>query len=221
MKCSNHSYRNILYYAHQNTCIKLLRECDFEPVNILVHKEQLYTIKPNIFPKLLNIPEMSEIIYKTRSITPEMVLSIITNRCSITFPFNINIYTSYTYLSKNSKALAANMIGQYTCEPLDDDGGGAVDNCLPFQTVHIFITPNLAGDKIYMHELNINSKLIFQKESIFANRPLQEGNKTSFHDNTHTEKALNNLHCVCDHPKTEIFFPPQKYKNLGNNNNNI
>jgi len=204
IKCPAHTYRNILVYKFQNSCVKLLRVNSFSPINILFHENKVYLLNnTGICPKLLNGPEKHTLSFKNKLITTEHVLQIINNTLAVSFPFTINIYTSYTYLRINSKSLGSNLIGQYLSEE---------------KTVilNIFITPALEGNTICMHKIDLFQEPILEQEYLFGNRPIQEGNKTSFHNDMESEKTLNNFHCICDHSKTEMFFPPRKYENLGN-----
>jgi hypothetical protein len=207
IKCPTHSHRNMFVYTFQNTCLKLLRKCDYPPINILIYKQKIYIININLLPKLINIQDQKNINFRNKLITHDIVSQIIDNRLQVAFDFKINIYTSYAYLQKNSKSLVSNMIGQYLPDELEND-----------YVLHIFISPSLDGDSFFMHQLDITTSVVFQEKSIFANTHLSEGNKISFPRKTDPDKSLNNLHCVCDHPKTEKFFPPppHKFKNLGN-----
>ena len=205
VKLPCHNYRNILVYNFHNPYIKLLRRGDYSPVNILFHNHHVYIVNDTtIFPKLIDVSEQTELTFKGKLVTRETVLQIVNDKLLVTFPFSINIYTSYTYMKSSSKCISNCMIGQYlisTDEPM----------------LHIFITPTLMGDSFFMHKLDITNNINFQRESIFANPHLQEGNKTSFPHETQSDKTSNNTHCVCDHTKMERFFPPRykNYKTLG------
>jgi len=145
-------------------------------------------------------------MFKKRTITPTIVLQIINKTLTIKLPFNINIYTSYVYLREKSKLIASNMIGQYLAETVDKEN-----------ILHIFITPNLSGEQLFMHQLDITNCSTFYPHSIFSNRHLTEGQKTHFQTMNDSDQMGSNLQCICEHPKTQEFFPPRKYKNLGNN----
>jgi len=204
IKCPYHSYRNILYYMFQNTCIKLLRQCDYAPINILFHDKKLYLINDlNIVPKLINTPDKQQITFEHRILTPTMILQILNKTLSVTFPFAINIYTSYTYLRENSKSVASNMIGQYLPDSLDSKN-----------ILHVFITPNLYGHQLFIVQLNIKDNSI-SYPNIYPNRHLTEGHKITFPSINESEKVGTNQECVCEHPQTEKFFPPRKYRSLG------
>lgn len=202
-------YRNIFVYYFQNSLGKLLRASKFQPVNLFLHKNNLYQINTNIIPKLINLPENNQIIFQTKLITTQTVFNIIKNQFHDDFPFAINIYTSYTYIKHTSKSIENNMIGQYL--PPSE----SVKNNVK---LHLFITPNLNGDHLYMHKIEIENNKVLQKHSIFAHSHLKEGNKISLSHSTETEHITNNLHCICDHKDSERFFPPRKYNNLGNKN---
>jgi len=207
MKCSAHKYRNIMYYKFQNSCIKLLRQCEYAPVNILIHNTKLYVIKNlTILPKLINTPEKKQINFKNRILTPTHMLQIINKNLAITFPFSINIYTSYIYLRENSKNITSNMIGQYLPDVLDKEN-----------IVHIFITPNLRGNQLFMHQLNLSNNKIFHFSNIHSYRHLTEGQKITFPFIHESDKPGTNKECICEHKKVEKYFPPRKYKNLGKN----
>lgn len=203
-----HSYRNVLVYVFQNTYLKLLRHCEIAPLNILVYKKRVYIINRDItiYPKLINEIETSQLSYRNTIITPEIILGIINEKITVGLPFNINVYTSYTYMNTTSTSTITNhMLGQYRANSAD-------------HTIHIFISPTLAGDGFSMHQLNnITNNKNIQKEPLYANPRLQEGNKTLFPHSDHLPKPLNNTHCVCDHPKLDVYFPPRHkaYKNLG------
>ena len=84
--------------------------------------------------------------------------------------------------------------------------------------LHIFITPNLTGEQLFMNQLNITNKSAFLPGSIYSTRHLLEGKKITFPSLNESDQAGSNLECICEHPKTEKYFPPRKYKNLGNDN---
>ena len=204
IKRSSHTYRNILIYKFNNTCIKLLRVNDFAPVNVLWHDKNVYIINNiEIMPKLLNTPQQKSITFKNRLINADTVFRILNNTLIVTFPFKINLYTSYTYITTTSKSLGSNMIGQYLTNSNSED------------VLHLFISTNLKGDQLAMHQLEGLEQNEFKKENLFSHPHLTEGNKTVFPHKEQIEKPLNNHHCVCDHEKTELYFPPRKYSNLG------
>jgi hypothetical protein len=161
--------------------------------------------KPTIVPKLINAPEKSHLIFQTKTITSAHILQIINNNLPKTFEFSIQILTSYSYGPEKSKSFQ--VIGQYVPFNLSDQE----------KILSIFITPSLTGECLYMHQLNIPSVLQFYPGSVHSQKHLTEGHKITF-PATHklNDQPANNLHCICDHPTTEEYFPPRKYKNLGN-----
>jgi hypothetical protein len=206
---TSHTYKNILIYKFQNSCLKLLQNCHYPPINVFIYKQKLYILlNIDIIPKLINTPEKKQISFYNKTITSTHVLQIINNTLLETFPFQINIYTSYTYIQDKSKSVASNMIGQYRPPSMTNQ-----------PILHIFISSNLKGDQIFMHQLEINDDSIFYPPSIYSNKHFTEGKKINFPLSRETDQPKNNLHCICDHPKTENYFPPRKYKNLGNPKN--
>jgi len=204
MKCpTTHLFRDQLIYLFNNPMVKLLRTCNYNSVNLLIYKKKIFSIhQKNIFPKLIDMPEQSEIRFRNVPVTSENILQIINNSLLVKFNLQINVYTSYTYLKNTSKTLGSNMIGQYNPDLGDSE-----------LKLNIFVSPTLEGDGIFIHQLDITNT--YTKNSFFTNTHIQEGNKTLFPHAMETEKIHNNQHCVCAHKETQQFFAPKKYNHLG------
>lgn len=119
-----------------------------------------------------------------------------------TFPFTINVYTSFSSIKKTSKEIHRNMIGQLQNDHSTD-------------TLCVFLTPDIEQNNLI--RINafkpIEHFVKFNKNNLFANTHIMEGNKTQLH-NTPKETLLNQESCICDHEETRQFSPPKRYQNL-------
>jgi len=84
--------------------------------------------------------------------------------------------------------ITSNFIGQYSPDLAEKEN-----------ILNIFVTPNLEGDQIFMHQLNINHSIHSKSTNVYTNRHLTEGQKFTFPSIKESDKTNNNLHCVCDH----------------------
>ena len=200
---TNHKQSFVLRYIFQNTLVKLLRlPHTFTPISVVVFKHQYYVLtNTQIFPILTNITPHQEISYNGVLVTVADILQIVHNTNIIKFPFNISVFTSYTYL--RSLKNIDNVIGQHLCPDSND-------------TLNILLTPHISSPFLNVISLltNITYNKKFNPNSLFVNSYKAEGEKT-IHTPITKETTLNQSHCICDNPDTQFFKPPRNYKNLG------
>jgi hypothetical protein len=162
-----------------------------------------------IFPLLLQgVNPQTQLTYKNIPIYSDQILDIVQNGpVQFSFPFTINVYTSYSSVRKTSKEIQNNMIGQLRCENSTD-------------IFSVFLTPDIERS----HIIRINAldqvkhSVKFNRADLFASTPITEGDKTVFYSPP-KEVVLNQKSCICDHEETKKFSRSQKYRNLGINYN--
>jgi hypothetical protein len=200
---THHKQPFVLRYIFQNTLVKLLRfPHTFTPISVVVFKHQYYVLtKTQIFPILSNITPHQKISFNGVLVTVADILQIVRSTNIIKFPFNISVFTSYSYL--RSLKNIDNIIGQYLCPDSSD-------------TLNILLTPHIRSSFLNVISLltNITYDKKFNLNSLFVNSYKQEGEKTIYTPIT-KETTLNQSHCICDNPDTQFFKPPRNYKNLG------
>jgi hypothetical protein len=195
-------------YTFQNTLVKLLKPNKFKPIHIINFKKKYYIMNEasSLFPLLMNgVNPQDELLYETVPVRAYQILDILKGNVShLSFPFTINIYTSYHSVKPTSLEIERNMIGQLpTTNPSD--------------VFHVFLTPDMEKKSVRINALNtIKSSVKFDKHNLFANTKITEGDKTTFYS-TSKERVLNQESCVCDHEDTQTFSPPKRYRNLGIN----
>jgi hypothetical protein len=162
-----------------------------------------------IFPLLLQgVNPQTQLTYKNIPIYSDQILDIVQNSpIQFSFPFTINVYTSYSSVRKKSKEIQNNMIGQLQCENSTD-------------IFSVFLTPDIERS----HIIRINAldqvkhSVKFNRADLLASTPITEGNKTVYYSPP-KEVVLNQKSCICDHEETKKFSTSQKYRNLGINYN--
>lgn len=195
-------------YDFQNTLIKLVKiPHKLNPIHVISYQKKYYVLyePPTIFPLLLKgVNPHDRLTYKNLSVDADQVLNIIRNQTNqMSFPFTINIYTSYTSVKKTSKEIESNMIGQLLAKNSTD-------------VFHVFVTPDMENTNL----IRINALDFFRhsakysKHNLFSNIHITEGDKTVFHS-TPKEVPLNQKSCICDHEQTQCFSPSFRYRNLG------
>ena len=206
-KCG-HKNTYFLYYKFQNTLVKMLRKPHpFVTVNLVYYNKTFFVLfNANVTPYLIKANSQNHITHKNMTILPIHIMQILKQEC-ITFPFNINIYTAYSYIRNYSYIkITSNLIGKYVYENSDK------------KILHIFITPNMEGHDITMCSLT-DVKLSNDGNTLnsLANSHSPEGNPI-FRKQKKTKDLLNQNYCVCDHPETQRIFLPTKFRNLGMTN---
>jgi hypothetical protein len=195
-------------YGFQNTLVKLVRVPHrFKPIHIIIYQKKYYRLKEPIaiFPLLLKgANPQNQLTFKNISIEAHQILDIIKNNTlHLSFPFTINIYTSYSSVRKTSKEIETNMIGQFLSNASTD-------------VFHVFVTPDIDKNNLIqinaLHTVQHSAK--FAKHNLFTNIHITEGDKTVFHK-TPKETTLNEKSCICDHEETQSFSPSQRYSHLG------
>ena len=157
-----------------------------------------------LFPLLLNSENpQDDLTYKTVPVRAYQILDILKgNTKHLSFPFTINIYTSYHFVKETSLEIDRNMIGQLLREDTSD-------------VLYVFLTPDIEKICVKINALNtIKNSIKFDKHNLFANTKITEGDKKVFYK-TPNENILNQNSCICDHEDTHTFSPPKRYQHLG------
>lgn len=205
-KCG-HIHTYFLYYKFQNTLVKMLRKPHpFKSLNIFIYKNEFYKIQTSIplKPVLISGDLQTLVPYNNVNVLCDHVATILTQK-PVSFPFSINIYSSYLYLRKYSTSeIATNLIGKYVCDSNDNS-----------QLLHIFIAPNLEGNDFEMCGIANMTNKMYHTINNLANSHAIEGRKLFNKLTNQSQKLLNQNSCVCDHPDTQRIFLPTKFKNLG------
>ena len=193
-------------YAFQNTLVKLLKPNQLKPIHIINFKKKYYIVKESVslFPLLLRgVNPQDDLTYKTVSIQAYQILDILRgNTAHLSFPFTINIYTSYHSVKETSLEIDRNMVGQLLTKDTSD-------------VLSVFLTPDMEKNFVRINFLNtIKNSIKFDKHNLFANTKITEGDKTLFYK-TPRENTLNQKSCICDHEDTQTFSPPKRYCQLG------
>lgn len=201
----NESY--FFYYIFQNTFTKL-NQIPKLPlnINILYFEDKYYNlIAPNIDIKPFLIYNRSPQDY----ISKDDILKIINGeKPSKNFSYNINLYTSYNFISNISTTASIHIIGKYSSNNGDRK-----------KTIHLFITPSLHGQNFECTVLSSLSKdLIFNKINKYSNGHLLEGFKSVLNKANKPQEPLNQEFCICNHLHTKRIFISKKpgTKQLGN-----
>jgi hypothetical protein len=100
----------------------------------ILNKQLNYTLiePPAIFPLLLKrVNPQSELTYKSITVRADAILDIVQRKTDhLSFPFTINIYTSYSSIEEKSKEIENNMIGQFLVKHTEE-------------VFHVFLTPTM------------------------------------------------------------------------------
>jgi len=201
-----------LCYSFQNPFVKLVKLNQFKPIHVIAYKKKYYILNnpSNIFPLLLTgVNPQAEIKYKQITIRADQILDIVhENTNHLSFPFTINVYTSYHSVKKNSLEINKNMIGQLLTKKNTSS-----------DVLSVFLTPDLENKSIVrintLHKTANSEK--FDNHNLFVNTNITEGNKNIFESNP-KEVILNQNFCICDHEDTQIFSPSKPDKHLGKYN---
>ncbi len=205
----NHHRTFYFNYKFQNTFVKLFKiPHQFKPIHIITYKKKYYTLNehPTIFPLLLlqNVNPQTHLTFKKKTVSTDHILQIIQRKkVDFSFPFTINIYTSYSALRKTSEEISRNMIGQLVSDITTD-------------VFSVFLTPDIelsTGIKINALD-TVKTSPKFNKHNLFANPHITEGDKIIDH-RTPKEVTLNQEFCICDHKETQRFIPSRRrHRNL-------
>ena len=194
IKCNKHGVCFLSFYIFQNPLVKLLRSTNSNNnFNVLLLNKKYYLIPiTTITPSLTNAPVSENIIVNNFQIIKDHILEILKSNPNLTFPININIYSSYKYInSKFTKSITQHPIGQYKCRANN--------------TLHIFISPHLI-DSFDMHIIsNVKDIVLSQTNSLFTN-PIKEGK--CYNVKNTQPKVLNQEHCICEHSETRRVMIP-------------
>jgi hypothetical protein len=207
LKNSYHKYDYEFRYKFQNSLVKLLKTPHkYKQITVILFKKKYYILKDEckIFPVLINVNPQSIILYKNKQILSSHILDIVEDRNTNTFPFTINIYTSYSFLKNASlKHIQNNFIGQYV-----HIGSNEV--------LHILVTPDLtSNNSIMINQLQLpTNTLQFNKHNLFANCQITEGDNI-FKHTLSKEITLNQNFCICDHEETQRYISTRKSPILG------
>ena len=206
LKNSCHKHNYVLRYKFQNSLVKLLRKPHkYNPITVILFEKKYYILKDecNIFPVLMNVNPQSVILYNDKQVLSSHILDIVEDRNTNTFPFTINIYTSYSFLKNaNLQHIQNNFIGQY----LNNDSK---------DILHILVTPDLNSNCIMINQLQLEKKpLPFNKHNLFANVHITEGDNVFKHTSS-KETTLNQNFCICDHIETQRYISTRKNPALG------
>ena len=207
---SGHHKNFCFTYAFQNTLVKLLKPNKFKPIHVVNFKKKYFIMKEtsSLFPLLLNsVNPQDEVNYKTVSIHASQILDILKgNVTHLSFPFTINIYTSYHSVKTISLEINRNMIGQLLARNTSD-------------VLNVFLTPDMEKVSVRINALReIKHSVKFDKHNLFANTQITEGDQTRFFS-TSKESILTQKSCICDHEETQTFSPPKRYRHLGKHQN--
>ena len=194
------------FYIFQNTLVKVLRHSHpLSSINIFKLNNKYYLYKEtNIYPFLINIYPLQSVVFENKLITNNDVINILHSE-PVNFPFNIKVYTSYSYLRHTwTKQIQFNIIGEFLC-----------NNEI---TLHLFLTPHLNNGNFNLNIIeNISTNINLKKQNIFSNSNLTEGNKI-YHSKIESNKEpLNQENCICDHSDTKRVYLPKtsSFKSLG------
>ena len=207
LKNGYHKYDYEFRYKFQNSLVKLLNvPHKYKPITIILFKKKYYILKDNrkLFPVLMHLNPKSIISYKDKNVLSSHILDIIKDLNTNTFPFTINIYTSYSFLNKaNLKHIQNNFIGQYVHNGSND-------------VLHILVTPDLTiNNSIMINQLQLPlNTLHFNKHNLFANVHITEGDNV-FKHTLSKEITLNQNFCICDHTETQRYISTRKSPKLG------
>jgi hypothetical protein len=179
----------------------------FKPIHVISYKKKYYILNepPTIFPLLLKrVNPQAQLTYKSISIRADQILDIVQRKTDhLSFPFTINVYTTYSSSEKTSKEITNNMIGQLVAKNTEE-------------IFHVFLTPHM--EKNHLIRINaletVKHSAKFDKRNLFANTVITEGDKTVF-STTPKEVLLNQKSCICDHKETQLYSPSQRDRNLG------
>jgi hypothetical protein len=203
-------------YQFQNTLIKLRNKpTRFNSIHVICYLKKYYILNeqlnytliepPAIFPLLLKrVNPQSELTYKSITVRADAILDIVQRKTDhLSFPFTINIYTSYSSIEEKSKEIENNMIGQFLVKHTEE-------------VFHVFLTPTMESiNLIKINTLNhVKKKKKFNKHNLFVNTIITEGDKTTFRK-TPKEVLLNQKFCICDHEETQLYSPSRPERNLG------
>ena len=213
-KCNHDTNNNchFPFYIFQNTLVKLLRRShSFSSINVFSFKNKYYLYNEgNIYPFLINIYPLQSVVFEQKVITKYEVLNILHNE-PVNIPFNVKLYTSYSYLRQTStKQIQFNIIGEYSCNNKN--------------TLHLFLTPHLNNVDFNLNIIeNISKDLKFKQQNIFSNTNLTEGNKIYQAKIKTNNETLNQESCICDHSDTNRIFLPKtsSFKPLGKKVKNL
>ncbi len=101
LKDSYHTYDYEFRYKFQNSLVKLLKvPHKYKQITVILFKKKYYILKDEckLFPVLMNVNPQSTILYNDKHVLSSHILDIVKDRNTNTFPFTINIYTSYSSL---------------------------------------------------------------------------------------------------------------------------
>jgi hypothetical protein len=191
-------------YVFQNTFIKLFSQC-LNPINIVFFNKKYYLlIQNNIFPYLIHHPIQSNIVIDKYIISFYNVKDIILKK-SQPYPFNINVFSSYEYISRQcTKKTYQNLLGKYTFS----------DNC---KTINLFISPSLHNTfNLTLLSIPIADESNLKLNYVSLTTMTERRKKKLQEKNIESTVKLNQENCICDHPLTQrIFLPPNKsFKSL-------
>jgi hypothetical protein len=146
----------------------------------------------------------AHLTYKSTTVRADEILDIVQRKTDhLSFPFTINIYTSYSSVEETSKEIKNNMIGQFLAKNATE-------------IFHVFLTPDIEKNNlIRINALKSVGNLVkFDKHNLFANTLITEGDKNIFCKNS-KEVLMNQKFCICDHEETQQYSPSKQDKNLG------
>ena len=198
-----HQNKYTFQYIFQNTLLKLLRPIsNFPSIHILYHDKHYFVLnKPDVFPTLINLPAVSCITFNNVKVTLDHIYQILNNSSTLSFPFTIKLFTSYSYIKSTSKQMHNNMIGQYL-------------NSHQKECLYIFITPCLARNNMFLHRLQELNNLTFNRTNLFTNSRHREGKQTNY-TSLPLPKITNQKYCICQHEETQEITLPRKYNHIG------
>lgn len=205
---------SFLCYIFQNTFIKLFSN-NLKCINILQHQQKYYLIKQtDIYPCLITKSLYNNITIDNYNINYFSLKDIITRK-SPTYPFNINLYTAYEFVTeKYPKKIFKNLLGKY----FNSENNKTVNlfiSCSLNRVFQFTILPDPTIDKTSFSKYPSLNTLTERKKIKIK----QEKDKQTLDELEELKEktVLNQENCICEHPLTKegISLPENKsFKSL-------
>jgi hypothetical protein len=194
-----------LSYLFQNPLLKIVRkQSEWKPITIIQYNQRYYVpVQKNFTPTLINItPQRPPIIVENTPIHHSDILKLLQND-AVEFPFSVVVYSSYSYVKKTFfKKIQDTVLGMYRSSTSD-------------QILHLFLAPHLDTSTFDLFTLDAMPYPVnFHKNDILHNQHLTEGKSIFKNSGDKIPTVLNQEHCICDHPETQIVLDSHRYESL-------
>jgi hypothetical protein len=227
--CANSSLCSVLKYNFQNTMAKLVFSADFTPIHLLQYQKKFFILSLTnpMTPFLLNQARFSEITFCEDTVTEQDIKEIIISKEPLSHPkpFSVAVYTGFSYIgvknqaSKKHTALigwhqGTNSIEQSKTPP-------AINHLNADLTLHLFVTPSLNNQSIFLSVLNSNEThaKMCNLKNFYTNPHFTEGESQAIpkKEEKSEGRLLNQRFCICEHKETGSFTVPgnHSFKPIG------